>query len=86
MHEITTTINHHGQITLPLAVQRLLGVGPRDQVSFVIDHGEVRLVPTRFTLATALGSVEPATRTADFKAIIEAAKEERAGKVTPKFE
>ena len=78
MKEIVTTITQGGQITLPIEVQRLLGVRPRDRVAFEIDNDQIRLVPAQYTLESVGASVEPATATEDFKQIIREAKEERA--------
>ena len=86
VREITTTITQRGQVTLPAEVQRLLGLRPRDKVTFAIDQGQVRLVPARFTLESAAGSVEPPTRTEDLERIIHEAKEERAARVVRELE
>jgi AbrB family looped-hinge helix DNA binding protein len=78
MKEIITSITRGGQITLPAEVRRILGVRPRDKVAFAIEDHEVKLVPVRFTLETAAGSVKPATKTADIEKRIEESKEEMA--------
>jgi bifunctional DNA-binding transcriptional regulator/antitoxin component of YhaV-PrlF toxin-antitoxin module len=85
MREIITTITQRGQVTIPVEVQRLLGVGPRDKVAFAIDQDQVKLVPARFTLESAYGSVEPATRTEDFEQISREAKEEHTQRVSAKL-
>jgi len=78
MKEIITSITAGGQITLPAAVRRILGVKPRDQVAFAIDGQEVRLVSVRYTLESAGGSVQPATSTKNLNKRLEEAKEEMA--------
>jgi AbrB family looped-hinge helix DNA binding protein len=83
--EIATTITQRGQITLPVEVQRLLGVRPKDKVAFEIDDGQVRLVPVRYTLESAMGSVGPPTRTEDFKRISQEAREEQAERTAAKL-
>jgi len=80
MKEIVTTITQRGQITIPVEVQRLLGVGPRDKVAFAIDQDEVRLVRARYTLESAFGALEPPTRTEDFERISREAKEAHVAK------
>jgi AbrB family looped-hinge helix DNA binding protein len=85
MREIITTITQRGQVTIPVEVQRLLGVGPRDKVAFTIDQDQVRLVPARFTLESAYGSVEPPTRTENFEQISREAKEEHAQRTMTKL-
>jgi antitoxin PrlF len=78
MKEITAAITQRGQVTIPVEVQRLLGIKPRGKVMFAIDGGQVRLMPPRFTLKTAFGSVEPINRPEDFEAMIQEAKGEHA--------
>ena len=77
MKEIITTMTQRGQVTVPSEVRRLLGLKPRDKVAFSIEDDEVRLTPARFTLESAFGSVKPATRTRDFKAISRAARDDK---------
>lgn len=86
MREITTTITQRGQVTLPAEVQRLLGVKPRDRVSFAIEEDQVRLVPARYTLESVAGSVEPPTATEDLDSMIQEAKEERAEGLVAKLQ
>ena len=80
MKELVTTMTQRGQVTVPAEVRRLLGLKPRDKVAFEIADDQVRLVPARFTLESAFGSVKPATRTSQFKAISRAARDEKARK------
>ncbi len=80
MQRIATTITQRNQVTIPAEVRRLLGLKPRDKVTFTIDNdGDVRLSPSIFTLETAFGSVRPTgNETTDFKEIIRDAKEAKA--------
>lgn len=80
MKEITTTMTKRGQVTVPAEVRRLLGLKPRDKVAFEIDNGEVRIAPASFTLESAYGSVRPATRTKELKAISRSARDEKAAR------
>ena len=81
MQRIATTITQRGQLTIPVEVQRLLGVGPRDKVVFAIDQDEVGLVPARFTLESTLGSLDPPTPTEDLARLADEAKDEHAEEV-----
>lgn len=81
MKEIVTTMTKRGQVTVPAEVQRLLGLKPHDKVAFAIEDHLVRLQPARFTLDSVFGSVEPATKTEDFKTIIREAQEEHADRI-----
>ncbi len=78
MKQIVTSVTTGGQVTLPAEVRRVLGVRPRDKVAFAIEDHEVRLIPVRFTLETAAGSVKPATTTDDIEQRIDEANEEMA--------
>ncbi len=86
MKAIVTTMTQRGQVTVPAEVRRLLGLKPRDKVAFEIEDDKVQLTPAKFTLESAFGSVGPATRTADLKAISRAAKDEKATKATRELE
>lgn len=85
MKEIITTLTQRGQVTVPAEVRRLLGLKPRDKVTFAIDGDDVRLVPTAFTLESAYGSVTPRRRPEDFKAISRMTREEKVRKDTAKL-
>ena len=85
MREITATVTERGQVTIPVEVRRLLGIKPRDKVSFAIENGQVRLVPAGYTLESAYGSVKPIARPEDFAAISKAAIEEHVEKTVRKM-
>ena len=85
MREITTPVTQRGQVTIPPEVRRLLGIKPRDKVSVAIEDGQVRLVPARFTLQSAYGSVKPLSKPEDFKAISRDSIEEHIEKTVRKM-
>ncbi len=85
MKEITTTITQRGQVTIPAEVRRLLGVKPRDKVTFRIEDGEVRLKAVAFTLEQAFGSVKPSHQPEDFEALAKIAWEDRAEEIVRKM-
>ena len=85
MKEITTTITQRGQVTIPAEVRRILGVKPRDKVTFTIEGNEVRLAPASFTLESAYGSVKPSQRPEDFEKLSRAAKEAKAERTLRKL-
>lgn len=86
MREITAAISKKGQISLPVEIQRLLGVRPRDRVSFAIEDGQVRLLPSRHSLESILGTVQPLSADDDFERLIKAAKEERAERLVAELD
>ena len=81
MMEIIATVTERGQLTLPAEVRRTLGIRPRQKVAFVIDDGEVRLIPVEFTLESAYGSVTQHHRPENFEEAIREAMEEHAREV-----
>ncbi len=80
MKEISATITQRSQVTIPAEVRRVLGVKPRDKVTFTIEDGEVRLAPAPFSLESAYRSVRPSSKPEDFDAITRAAKDAKAAK------
>ena len=78
MKELITTMTQRGQVTVPAEVRRLLGLKPRDKVAFEIDDGNVRLAPVTYTLESVFGSVRPPTKSAEFKAISQATRDDKA--------
>jgi AbrB family looped-hinge helix DNA binding protein len=85
MGDLVTTMTKKGQVTIPAEVRKLLGVKPKDKVSFHIEQGEVRLARAANTLEAAYGAVQPLKRPEDFEALVRAAKEERARRTVEKL-
>ncbi len=78
MKELTTTLTQRGQVTVPAEVRRLLGLKPRDRVTFTIAEGEVRLKPVAYSLESAYGSVKPSRKPEDFDELSRLARDARA--------
>jgi len=58
MNEHVSTVSSKGQVTIPVAMRRQLGVDAADKVTFVVTNdGRVELRPARFTLQSVLGSL-----------------------------
>ena len=85
MKEITTTLTQRSQVTVPVEVRRLLGLNPRDKVTFAITEGEVRLKPVAYSLESAYGSVNPSGRPEDFDELSRAARDAKAGQTRRKM-
>jgi len=85
MKEVLTTLTQRGQVTVPAEVRRILHLKPKDKVAFRIEDDQVRLVPVKFTVETAFGSVKPKSRPEEFEAISQAAKEEHVEQVMKKM-
>lgn len=86
MKEILATITQRGQVTVPAEVRRVLGVKPKDKVAFEIEDNEVKLVPAKFTLESAYGSVTPRKKPEDFDKVISEAMEEHANEVVTEMQ
>ena len=88
MREFVSSITSKGQVTIPIAVRKHLGVGTPDKVAFVVeDDGRVALRPAKLTLKS-LRSVVPALPgrvTTDFEDQIEEAMEEEAERIVSKM-
>jgi looped-hinge helix DNA binding domain, AbrB family len=54
--EYTGTITQKGQITIPIEIRRLLGVGPKDKVAFIVEDGRVRLKRTPSVVERTAGA------------------------------
>lgn len=86
MKQYTTTMTQRGQVTVPVEVQRLLGIGPRDKVTFTVEGREVRLASAREQLNAVFGSVKrlhPDDRTS-LDELIEEAKDDHAEHIAAK--
>ncbi len=85
MKEITTTLTQRSQVTVPAEVRRLLGLKPRDKVTFMIAEGEVRLKPVAYSLESAYGSVKPSRKPEDFDELSRVARDARAEQTLQKM-
>lgn len=59
----SSTLTSKGQVTIPVAIRRLLGVSPKDKISFEVDQGTVKIRRGRSVVeqtAGALRSSQPA--------------------------
>ena len=78
MAEHLSTITRKGQVTIPAEIRRALHLKEGDTVTWRQDGDEVRLLPARFSLESAFGSIEPRQRPEDFEALEQAAKAAKA--------
>lgn len=79
--DFVSTVNPKGNVTIPLAVRRLLNVKPQDKVVFRVQGQTVALHTIPMTLQETFGSVTPIHRPEDFAQLREIALEEHAQKV-----
>jgi antitoxin PrlF len=71
------TVTQKGQVTIPLAVRKLLGVKSRDRVTFRVIEGRVELMPAQMTLEAAYGAVKPISHPENWTAVRAQVREER---------
>ncbi len=83
MQEIVSKITSKGQVTIPAAVRRHLGVGERDKITFVLeDGGVVRLRAPRYpTIDSLRGIAGSLPKPLTWQEIEEIAQEEHADDV-----
>jgi AbrB family looped-hinge helix DNA binding protein len=56
----TSTMTSKGQVTVPLAIRRRLGIGPGDRLSFNIrEDGVLEVIPETEDLLSLAGSIKP---------------------------
>jgi bifunctional DNA-binding transcriptional regulator/antitoxin component of YhaV-PrlF toxin-antitoxin module len=82
MKEFTATVTQQHQVTLPVEVQRALGIMAQSTVIFAIEENQVRLLPATFTLESAAGSVSALKGDGELEDRIREAKE---GRMTQKW-
>lgn len=87
MREIVSTITAKGQVTIPVAVRRHLGVGVQDKIAFVLeDDGSVRLsVPHFPTIQSLRGIAGSLPRPLYWREVEEIAHEEQVERVAKKL-
>lgn len=76
MREVTTTITSKGQVTVPAAIRKALGLKTRDRVSFTLTDGGAELRPFKSVLDRLGGSIKPRKKPEDFKELRALAIEE----------
>src|ERR671939_110854 len=80
VQEIVSTITSKGQVTIPAAVRRHLGVGRHDKIVFILEEdGAVKLsVPCYPTIESLRGIAGSLPRPLSWQAVEEIAREDHA--------
>ena len=84
MQEITCVVGAKGQVTLPTAVRKALGLDGTGQITFVIDSGKVRIKSDQELLAEVYQSVPALKRPLTLKQMRDIAIEEHVQKAARK--
>jgi AbrB family looped-hinge helix DNA binding protein len=74
----TSTITSKGQVTIPAAMRKRLGLEPGDQVGFILDDDGIRVVPREHRIEAAFGLCKAKVSVTDED--MERVIRERAGK------
>jgi len=83
MEQHVSTLTRKSQVTVPAPVRLLLGIGPHDKVAFVVESGQVRLLPATSVVALTAGALKdavPRLSPGEEKAAAEEAMAEEADK------
>ena len=75
MKEVHSTVTTKGQVTIPVAIRRLLQVQPHDRVSFVVEDDNVRIVRSQSVVARTAGALKPDKPALTAEELREAAEE-----------
>lgn len=84
MREFVSTVTSKGQVTIPAAIRRHIGIDGQHKIAFVLeDDGQVTVRTAVHTLRSIRGAVAPITgrRTIDFDDQIADAIEEEAARI-----
>ena len=81
IEEYVVTVKTKGQVTIPVAVRRLLEIKTGDRVVFRVTEAGVELEPVAMTLEDTFASVAPRKRPEDFAALRDAVVEEHVESV-----
>ena len=64
-----STVTNKGQVTIPVAFRRQLGLAPHDRVSFELDEANLRLRPVASRVLRHVGAIQPHQRPEDWTAM-----------------
>ena len=81
MRRITSSVTKRGQVTIPSAVRRCLGIGLPGNVTFEIDGDVVRIARERYTVDSLFGFLPSLPDGMTIEEAIELAKDEHSLKV-----
>ena len=71
LEETDTSVTQKGQVTIPAALRRRLGLRPHDRVRFAVDGDKIVLQKANSRLLAGYGAVTPAARPEDWQAVRE---------------
>ncbi len=75
MQEFETTVTEKGQITIPQEIRRIMGLHPRDRVSFEVEGEAVKIRRASSKLMQGYGAVKAKNKPEDYQALRKAFEE-----------
>ena len=88
MREFVATVTRKGQVTIPSAVRKHLGIGTPDKIAIVVaDDGQVAIRPATLTVRNLRGILPslPGQDAGDFENLIAEAMEDLADREVSKL-
>lgn len=64
-------LTQKGQVTIPVAIRRQLGLKPRDKVRFDVENDAVKITRATSRILDGYGAIAPRNRPEDFDALRE---------------
>ncbi len=58
MRELRSTMTTKGQVTIPVEIRRMLGLGPHDKVAFLVDTDQVRIERAKSVVERTAGMLK----------------------------
>lgn len=71
MQEFETTLTEKGQVTIPIEIRRIIGLQPKDKVSFEVDGDTIRIKRATSKLLTGFGAVQTPPKSESYAKIRE---------------
>ena len=81
MDELISSVSPKGQVTVPVQIRRLLGIKPKDKVTFRVEGGKVEIAAASAQLDASYMAIPALKRRASWKEIETAVSEEQAQRV-----
>lgn len=78
MDRYASSVSPKGQVTIPREIRELLGIKPKDAVTFRIDEGGVKIIPVRSALAASFMAVPALKNSLSIEQVTAIAAEEHA--------
>jgi len=82
---LSSTLTSKGQVTIPVEIRRYLRLAPQDRITFVIEGGQVRIVPAESVVARTAGALQSPRPSETAEQLRESAEESIAADVVERM-